>query len=323
VTELLKREAWRIRRNVAATLRQIYIDPGGDYRSTTFLAGSGRGGTTWIAELINYNNDYRFIFEPFVARHVALARPFRNRQYMRPDDDRPEYLEPARQIVSGQLRNGWSDYYNRRVVARRRLIKEIRANLFLKWLHGHFPGMPIVLLLRHPMAVASSRVYFKWNDDLDDFLLQDQLMADHLEPYRDVIKAVRDPFDKHILQWCVENSVPLRQFARGEIHLAFYENFSADPRAEIGRLFDYLKKPVIDGVFDRIGKPSSQTWRKPGQPKPVKSDPDAWRRHVPMDRQLAALEILKRFGLDAIYSTEPFPNVTAAYGMLRKPRDGT
>jgi len=323
VTDMLRHGAWQVKRTVAATLRQLYIDADGDYRSTTFLAGSGRGGTTWIAELINYNNEYRFIFEPFFARHVALCRPFRNRQYIRPDDDAPQFLEPARRVLAGKLRNGWSDYYNRRLVASKRLVKDIRANLFLKWLRVHFPEMPIVLLLRHPMAVASSRVHFNWSNDLDEFLRQEQLMADHLEPFRRVMQTVEDPFDKHVLQWCIENWIPFRQFAPGELHIAFYENFAADTKGEIHRLFAYLHKPIDDGVFERIGKPSSQTWRKPGHAKPAKSDPDAWRQYVPPERQAAALNIMALFGFDQVYSTAPLPNAAAVPGLLQPPRDGT
>ena len=70
--ESLKARAVRIKRGVVGTWRQIHIDADPDHRKTTVLAGSGRGGTTWLAELINYENDYRFMFdliEPILRRH--------------------------------------------------------------------------------------------------------------------------------------------------------------------------------------------------------------------------------------------------------------
>jgi len=144
------------------------------------------------------------------------VRTFRNRQYLRPDDDDPRFVDPARLVLTGKLRNVWADNFNRRLIAKKRLIKDIRANLFLKWLDVHFPGMPIVLLLRHPFAVASSRLHHDWSNDLADFLKQDALMADFLEPHRRLIETVGDPFEKHVVQWCVENWVPLKQFRRGD-----------------------------------------------------------------------------------------------------------
>ena len=43
-----------------------YVDlEKGDHRSSVFLAGSGRSGTTWLSEIINHRRGYRYVFEPF------------------------------------------------------------------------------------------------------------------------------------------------------------------------------------------------------------------------------------------------------------------
>jgi hypothetical protein len=172
------------------------------------------------------------------------------------------------------------------------------------------------LLFRHPLAVASSRTHHEWNNDLGDFLKQERLMADFLEPHRAFIAAVDDPFEKHITQWCIENLVPLRQFRRGEIHLAFYENFTADPRAEVGRLFAFLGKPVSESVFQRIERPSTMTWVRPGAQKPRPSDVDSWRRYVSKERIARSLDILARFGLESIYSEAPLPDIDACSRLM-------
>ena len=315
--ESLKARAARMRRGVVGAWRQVYLDADADHRKTTILAGSGRGGTTWVGELINHENDYRFMFEPFFARHVPEMRAFRNRQYLRPGDEDPVFVEPARLAVTGRLRNAWVDYYNHRVIVRKRLIKEIRANLFLKWLDGRFPGMPIVLVFRHPLAVASSRFYHGWSNDLADFLRQEPLMADFLEPYRRLIETTDDPFEMHVLQWCVENWIPLRQFRPGEIHLAFYEHLSVDPRSEIQRLFAFLHKPFSDAILDRVDRPSRMTWVREGAELPKKSDPDAWRPYVTPEQVKRSLGILSRFGLDELYGEAALPNVDAAPRLMQ------
>src|SRR5829696_6063462 len=115
-----------------------------------FLAGSGRSGTTWLSEIINHRRGYRYVFEPFNPREVGPFEHFNTKQYLRPDDQREEFLEPARLALTGGLRDPWTDRFNGRIVARRRLIKDIRANLLLGWIRANFPGMPIILLLRHP-----------------------------------------------------------------------------------------------------------------------------------------------------------------------------
>ena len=314
--ESLKARAVGVRRALVGTWRQCYVDAQRDHHATTILAGSGRGGTTWLGELINYDNGYRFMFEPFFARHVPEVRAFRNRQYLRPDDDDAAFLGPASLVLTGRLRNRWVDAYNHRFVVRKRLVKEIRANLFLKWMDVHFPGMPIVLVFRHPLAVASSRLYHGWSNDLADFLRQERLMADYLEPHRRLIETVDDPFEKHVLQWCVENWIPLRQFRRGEIHLAFYEHLSVDPRTEIARLFAFLGRPFSEKIFESVDRPSRMTWVRQGADLPQKSDPDAWKAFVSPERVKRSLEILSRFGLDAIYSEAALPDADAAGKMM-------
>ena len=62
---------------------RILIDYNKDYSASIFLAGVGRGGTTWISDIINYNNEYRFIFEPFQPYKVNEVKEFIYHQYLR------------------------------------------------------------------------------------------------------------------------------------------------------------------------------------------------------------------------------------------------
>lgn len=305
----------RAKKFILSNLRQIHFQSNADWRNTIFLAGTGRSGTTWISDVINYDNAYRFIMEPFSARHVPISHSFARRPYIRPADTSQRYLGPANTILAGTFRNAWTDYYNRRLLSDKRLIKEIRAHCFLHWLHCRFPSIPKVLLLRHPCAVAHSWMNVSWTDDLDAFLGQPELMADFLEPFRDRLEKTSDPFDRIILHWCVENWIPLQQFRRGEIHLAFYEEFCSRPESALKGLFEHLDRPIGDGVFAKLRTPSSQV-RKCSAILINASTTDSWRQFVSRTQLRRALEILSWFGLDAIYGEDSKPNSDAAYGML-------
>src|SRR5271166_3116404 len=102
----------------AGAIRNIqvkyFIDHDLDYRKTSFIAGFGRSGTTWLLELLNFRNDFRVLFEPFDHNLVALAVNFTEHQYLRPDDDDPHFLKPAQAILSGRIRDDSVDQYNRR-----------------------------------------------------------------------------------------------------------------------------------------------------------------------------------------------------------------
>src|SRR5437870_3848637 len=86
-------------------LGQVYVDRGGGPEDTFFMAGTGRSGTTWIAEVLNHDHAYRYLHEPFRPGRVRATKPFLPRQYLRPDDRDPRYVEPARAILSGRVRS--------------------------------------------------------------------------------------------------------------------------------------------------------------------------------------------------------------------------
>lgn len=281
----------------------------GDHTKTVFLAGSGRSGTTWLSGLLNHDSRYRLIFEPFHPGKVAGFRPFASKQYLRPGDRREAFLGPAREVVTGRLRSGWADRGGA-LVARRRLVKEIRANLLLGWLSESFPGMPIVLLVRHPCAVVASRLALGWRDNLDETMAQGDLVADHLLPVEEHIRAARDPFERHLFVWCIDNHVPLRQFRPGAIHLCFYENLVLDPEPELRRLFRFVGRHYDEGVLSKLGRPSP-TSRRGGAPSL-----DGWRELVGGDRLGRTLEILGLFGLDGVYGAGAMPNPAGALALM-------
>ena len=288
-------------------LGALHADLGrGDHTSSVLLAGSGRSGTTWVSAVINHRNAYRLVFEPFHPGRVRIMQNFRRKQYLRPGDRREEYLGPARAALTGELRSLWTDRFNKRLLARRRLIKDIRANLLLGWIHENFPGMPMILLLRHPCAVVASQLALGWGDVLAETMEQEELVEDFLLPVEAEIRAARDPFERRLFSWCIENYVPLRQFAPGEIHLAFYEEFLVRPEHELRRLFSFLGEDFDSRAYPVLERPSPLS-RNPGT-HPV----DGWRRSV-TGRQLGrAVEILGLFDLDRLYGEGTMPEPSGA-----------
>ncbi|MDP9439092.1 MAG: sulfotransferase [Actinomycetota bacterium] len=294
-----------------ASLRRLFGGPDlteGDHTETVFLAGSGRSGTTWLSDLINHDSGYRQIFEPFHPRKVGDFHSFGSKQYLRPGNRREEFLEPARRAVTGELRSRWTDRGGA-PGSGRRLVKDIRANLLLGWLAENFPGMPIVLLMRHPCAVVSSRLALGWRDNLDETMAQSELVEDHLLPVEGRIRDASDPFERHLFLWCIENHVPLRQFPPGSIHLCFYESLLLDPEPELRRLFASLGRDFDDEVLQKLGRPSF-TSRRGSRPSV-----DGWRSRVGGE-QARAGKVLGLFGLDRIYGPGNLPDPAGALALM-------
>ncbi len=301
---------------LAYASHRFFVDLGGDHRAAVFLAGSGRGGTTWVAEIINFDNRYRFMFEPFHAEKVQYCRTLGPMTYLRPNARDDERLALARTVLDGKVRAGWVDRYNQTWLSNGRLVKDIRANLFLKWLNVNFPGMPIVLLLRHPFATVASRMSLLWQPLTDVFLSNHELVADHLSGVAEEMAGAVDPFDQQLYRWCVETIVPLRQFLPGEIHVAFYEGFIVDPDREISALFDHIGRDYDPRSLGELDEPSTQV-RKLKSAVAIHGDAlTQWRDDITRVQIRRGLRILHSFGLDRIYNDDPLPDARAAYAML-------
>jgi hypothetical protein len=297
---------------------RFLIDRDADHRKSVFLAGTGRSGGGWIAETINQRNEYRYIFEPFHPKQAPWTKPFPARKYMRPDDDDPEFYALAQRIVTGRIRHPWTERFNTRFIVHQRLIKEDFGNLMMKWLHVRFPGMPLILLLRHPCAVALSYVTHGFQGAVGPLLDQKNLMEDFLHPYADEIRQARDTFERAIFLWCVETLVPLKQLRPDEVHVVFYENMVRDPEAEVGKLFAYLGKSAEGIDIDRLKRPSLTARKVSSAAWTGEDRVDAWRKKVTETERRRAQEIVARFGLDRIYGDGPMPNVQGACDVMNE-----
>jgi hypothetical protein len=299
---------------------RFVIDRDPDYRKSIFLAGTGRSGGTWLSDIINQRNEYRFIFEPFHPKRTPWIKPFGERRYMRPQEQDSAFLQLAQSIMAGKIRHPWTERFNRRLVAHQRLIKEDYANLMMKWLRVNFPGMPLILLLRHPCAVAASFVAHNYKGAVVPLLDQKKLVDDFLHPYVDEIRRAKDTFEKTLFLWCVEALVPLRQCRPGEIHVVFFENLVQQPEPEIGKLFSYLGKSMDGLNMEKLKIPSLTSRKSSSAVWTGANRTEGWKKQVSDAQRRRALEILTLFGLNRIYTDDPMPRAEGADEIMNEGR---
>jgi hypothetical protein len=126
----------------------VYFNVDQNISNTILLASVPRSGSTWISNIINYKNDYRYVFEPFFPKYVRLFRDFQYRQYISKHEVDSTLTDKARYVVSGKIRNLWVDRFNKKIFCNKRLVKDVRINLLLKWLKENFNELQIILGLR-------------------------------------------------------------------------------------------------------------------------------------------------------------------------------
>jgi hypothetical protein len=305
----LSKFKWRLGKVKRKIQGRLPIFDPGDWRKTVYLAGSARSGTTWVGDIMNYDNHYRLIFEPFDPRNVDVTSHFNYNQYLRPDNRDKKFLEPAKQILSGQLKNKEIDGLNRKTIVKERLIKDIRTNFLLKWIKTNFPEIPIIFLLRHPCAVAYSRMKSEWDTRFEVVFDQPELMEDFINPFIGELNNAQTEFEKHIFFWCIQNYVPLKQFKVGQIQVVFYENFCVTPEAEIKNIFSFLNREYDPTILGMVKKPST-TSRKSSAILDGKDLTRSYQEKCTSEQLERTIEILKLFGLDKIYGQDVMPLVS-------------
>jgi hypothetical protein len=175
--------------------------------------------------------------------------------------------------------------------------------------------MPMVLVLRHPCAVAHSYVKHGWHATTDTLLAQPALLEDFLEPHREAIAGAADAFERALFIWSIETLVPLRQFRPDELHVVFYEQLVDEPETEIPRLFAFLKKPYDASALASVTRPS-RTSRRDSAVATGENVTRSWLAKIDAARVRRAREIVTRFGLDGLYSETGRPNPAALRALM-------
>ena len=296
------------RRIIQQIASRFYINPDADLDKSIVVAGTARSGTTWLGDLISSQVPSRILFEPFHPGLVPEYRGFNYFQYMRPGTENPKFQAFAQKVFTGEIRNHWIDRQNERIFSHIRLVKEIRANLALKWLHDHFPGVPIVLLIRHPCAVVRSRMELDWATDTDikPLLSQPELIEDHLLPYMDLIKNAKTIEEKHATIWCVSNLVPLKQFNPGEVKIVYYENLCTQPENELSCLFEFLGQSYTESVVDIINQPSQTTKLTSAVVRGIDKI-ENWKKKLSPSQIDSVLRTVDAFGMSHLYGESVLP----------------
>ena len=301
-----------VRRASRALSSRFYVDSEQDPRRSIIISGTGRSGTTWLASLLSSRIACRIMFEPFHSGKIPQFSRYHLFQYMRPYQRDDELYRYACDVLSGNIRHPWIDWQNEHLFPKYRLVKEIRANLFLKWLHNKFTETPLLFILRHPCAVVLSRMEMKWatSSDIQPFLNQEELILDHIEEKLDIIHKASTIEEKHAIIWCISNYVPLRQFEQNELNVVFYEDLCTQPEVELPRLFEVVGLEFKRSFLNLVNRPSATAGVTSavmtGEHKILR-----WKRELTSTQIDNILQIVQEFGLDQFYTDSPVPQASA------------
>jgi len=281
---------------------KYYLDLNHNYKNTVFISGTGRSGTTWLSQILNYDNSFRYIFEPFYPEKVDFCSFFGWRQYLRPTKKYPNYYESAKRIITGRFRNSFIDRYNKKFLCRKRLIKDVKTNLLLGWLNQNFKEMKVLLSIRHPCAIANSWMKLKWEPNLENYLQQEELMIDYLGEFEREIKNTQNRFEQLLFMWCIETYIPMKQIQEKQLEAKIikYEVLCEKFEETVKEVFNYVNIPFKINVIETQNEPSYTT-RPYASIFKGRTNEQTWKKELTKEQIRNAQRITSLFDLDKIY----------------------
>jgi len=306
----------------AVSPRIAYLDLSRDTADSVLILSSQRSGSTLLAEVLAAGHRQRLVFEPLRGEAVGLSRHLKRGQYADPGVDDPDLDRLLRRVLSGRLRNLWVDRENASRLPQGRVIKDCLGTNLAPYVARHFPEVPLIYLLRHPVATAYSVVKLEWPDQVDELLEQRSFLATQFAPQLALIDEVaagdRQSISCLVLRWCLENSLPVTLLGQGSAHVVFYEDLVAHPGRELARLAEFLqhRNPRLWSAWRPdpalLHRPSGTAWRD-GDSTPTPAHRMAgWRSDVSTQTLDRSCEILAAFNLDRLYGPDPMPRVASA-----------
>ena len=294
----------------------------GNYANTLWIIGDGRSGTTWLGDIINWEKNFREMFEPFHPDKVESAKPYALHQYIRVDDDSDNYFASLmNNIFTGKFKNKRVDEINKSIFYNGLLVKDIFGHLIASWVQKRYPDIKIILLMRNPFEVALSKENKKnwmWMEDPKLFLEQKQLYKDFLQPFEDTIKSVSDDYiERQIMIWAIIHYVLFQQIKKDNLHIVFYESLVNNPKEEISNLMNYINNQdnieIPSKLLFMIQKPSRVASEKMKKKKPNTKD---WKKQLTSAQLHNGLEILSVFKLNKIYGEDFNPSKQEVENLL-------
>jgi hypothetical protein len=143
----------------------------------------------------------------------------------------------------------------------RPLLKDPIAVFSSEWLESRF-GAQVVVLIRHPAALASSLKRLGWTHDFAGFVDQPLLLRDHLGPFEDEIRNFaereRDIVDQSILLWrLIYSTVATFRERHPDWTFLRHEDVSREPLSAFESLFATLGVELDAGIRHAIAEHSA------------------------------------------------------------------
>lgn len=232
----------------------------------TLILGAPRSGTTWLLELATSAPRSAAVYEPLrPGTDPKLPSTGRVGGFLCPGDlaEANELVDYLSEVLDGRVLSRWSirgGSVRGHQIANRRVVKLVRACMVASEISASFPTVPIVGIVRDPVAVVNSL----WSSPGDWNRWSDEELRSLLGTLPD--EAGSRPFAIAserlwlLVLWWIAQARALTRGLHEQHHLLVrYEDLvSRDPQT-LGQLFETLRLPTPMNIEELLARPSSTT----------------------------------------------------------------
>jgi hypothetical protein len=300
--------------------KELFLERNHDPSRAALVLGSGRSGTTWLAESIARRHRSRLLFEPFHPLLGAIGDGAR--LFLDPDASASAFERAAQRVLSGRARGAYIDEIRIARLPRGRVVKDVHAANLLPWLRLSYPAIPVVYVVRHPIAASLSRLRSDTFYGIGDYLAtpagREDAESSPVAAWLPLYDGYRDnpePLVRLVAEWCIENVYPLSRGEDAGVALTFYETAVLNPASELARIGELcagaLGPASPSPAIGTVRTPSATDWRGTAAEAHRSGEWERmlgrWTDEVSQPVVKRCLEVLSEFGLDRLYGEGPLP----------------
>jgi hypothetical protein len=275
-----------------------------DVRNTIIIAGVGRGGSTWLAELFATLPGYPLLWEPLHlgSNPECIKYGFDWQTYISAGQDEPLKQRYLHQVLTGanlscELLTSLHFHPIQFLRFRGYLVKFVNANLLLDWMLHLFP-VRAILLIRHPCAVVASQLrHSAWDHVNKEKMTFSQNLAHDYPHLVEIHKSIRDREEVLAFEWALQTFIPLNRPKPYPWYLTTYERLVEDGHKELSCLFQFLGEPVPGEAYKHLRVPSATT--QDGSNIANGRNPlSGWQEQLTAHQIQMILNVVHRVGID-------------------------
>lgn len=294
------------------------------------LFSTPRGGSTWLAEILQTVPKTALIWEPLFKYRKHKNNTINPFAYPEIHSVGFSWNQPIPENAEwDEAYSFFEDLLNKKIVnlkiyrfnnlskineAENFIYKFCFGNMLIDWFVKNF-NHKTILFVRHPGAVIASQLKRGWNytKKNPEYKVGNFKHNEVYLQYADILKTVKTPEENLAATWALTNLLPLMSHNNDKEWLTVaYENLYMNPENEIARISERLKITFPENILEQINTQSFTSNDKVATADKQKQL-NKWKDFFTQKQIDNIFGIINQFNFEAYSQTDFMPNLNMIY----------